>query len=159
MLSDRSARCKNNPILGGTVCHKHGGSAPQVRKAAQAVLAEQKERLVRDLVPKAVTALEKVVGDKQALPADKIRAATAILDRGGLTPGSTVEVHGHVKVVPPKEILAEAIAGIRSRLIAGHVYRPPELVQGDVTTPAEEAPGEAEEEPGAVVLPFVPDFI
>jgi hypothetical protein len=29
------SRCRNAPILGGTVCHKHGGAAPQVRNAAR----------------------------------------------------------------------------------------------------------------------------
>lgn len=32
-------RCKLSPIKGGTVCHKHGGKAPQVRRAATRNLA------------------------------------------------------------------------------------------------------------------------
>lgn len=33
-------QCRNAPILGGTVCSYHGGSAPQVRAAANRNLAE-----------------------------------------------------------------------------------------------------------------------
>lgn len=33
-------RCKNRPIICGTVCHKHGGSAPQVKKKAAERIAE-----------------------------------------------------------------------------------------------------------------------
>lgn len=36
--------CKLYPIHGATVCHKHGGSAPQVKKAAAARYAESKVR-------------------------------------------------------------------------------------------------------------------
>jgi hypothetical protein len=35
-------RCRNAPIKGGTVCHKHGGSAPQVKAAAARRVAEGK---------------------------------------------------------------------------------------------------------------------
>lgn len=31
----RTRPCKNNAIRGGSVCHAHGGSTPQVRKAAR----------------------------------------------------------------------------------------------------------------------------
>lgn len=34
--------CKNNAIRGGTVCHKHGGSAPQVRAKAEQRVAKMK---------------------------------------------------------------------------------------------------------------------
>lgn len=34
-------RCRKRPIVGGTVCPTHGGSAPQVRAAAQRRLAER----------------------------------------------------------------------------------------------------------------------
>lgn len=34
-------RCELPPIRGGTVCHKHGGKAPQVVRAAQRRLAQQ----------------------------------------------------------------------------------------------------------------------
>jgi len=33
-------RCKRGPIPGGTVCSKHGGSAPQVKRAAARRLAD-----------------------------------------------------------------------------------------------------------------------
>lgn len=38
--NESGQRCKLRPIRGGTVCHKHGGSAPQVRAKANARVAE-----------------------------------------------------------------------------------------------------------------------
>lgn len=45
-------RCKNAPILGGTVCAKHGGKAPQVIRKAQERLEDliDPNRLLRELV-------------------------------------------------------------------------------------------------------------
>lgn len=38
--NNRGERCRNRPIRGGTVCSTHGGSAPQVRAAAERRQAE-----------------------------------------------------------------------------------------------------------------------
>jgi len=68
-------RCRRGAIHGGTVCKKHGGAAPQVKRRAQ-------ERL-RELVHPALDRLEKAIND----PKDKqgVRAARDILDRVGET--------------------------------------------------------------------------
>lgn len=46
-------RCRCSAIRGGTVCHKHGGGAPQVRAKARQRIAEARdlacERLVQQL--------------------------------------------------------------------------------------------------------------
>jgi hypothetical protein len=39
--------CQLSPIKGGTVCHKHGGRAPQVRAAAERRVAE--EQVLREM--------------------------------------------------------------------------------------------------------------
>lgn len=41
-------RCRNRPMLGTTVCRKHGGSAPQVRAKAARTVTQQ--RAMRDIV-------------------------------------------------------------------------------------------------------------
>lgn len=41
------ARCQLAAIHGGTVCHKHGGSAPQVKRKARQRIEETVERLVQ----------------------------------------------------------------------------------------------------------------
>ncbi len=73
-LSDGSRRCRLPPIRGGTVCHKHGGSAPAVRAKAQARLLEA--------VEPAIAALRKAldVADVRAT----IAAARELLDRAGI---------------------------------------------------------------------------
>lgn len=77
-------QCKRAAIKGGTVCTTHGGSAPNVRKAAQ-------ERLL-ELVEPALVALGKVLRDKHADDSVKVRAAIAILDRTGHGPSASLTV-------------------------------------------------------------------
>jgi hypothetical protein len=112
------------------------------------------------LLPLAVQRLYEIVNDKKLPAADRLRAATSILDRTGLGPGSTVQIDQTVHVLPPAEIFIEAITGARDRLTkAGIVrYADAEFVQ----------PGEVDPEPDATeldgpdaeVLAFpVPDFI
>lgn len=89
-------RCKKSPILGGTVCHKHGGNAPQVRrKAAERMLA---------LVDPALSTLDKSMKNEArcvncSQPCGHltdakvaVRAAQVVLDRTGFGPQSKVEV-------------------------------------------------------------------
>lgn len=77
-------RCKKTPIKGGKVCNKHGGAAPQVRKAAR-------DRLLALREP-AITTLGKVMRKGDTEPGVKVRAAVAVLDRTGMGPSSHVEV-------------------------------------------------------------------
>lgn len=79
-------RCKRAAIKGGFVCTSHGGASPQVRKKAR-------ERLI-ELVDPALGALHKVLSDKDADDAVKVRAALGILDRTGYGPGATIKVEG-----------------------------------------------------------------
>lgn len=75
--------CRRWPIQGGGVCLTHGGSAKHARRAAN--------RRLLELADPAITALAKVVRDTRTNDADRIRAATAILDRAGLAPNSKPE--------------------------------------------------------------------
>ncbi|PWU57682.1 hypothetical protein DLJ47_01880 [Micromonospora sp. S4605] len=79
----RDELCGNYAIPGGKVCVMHGGSAPQVRKAAALRLLA--------LADPAITALAEVVRSAPK-ESDRVRAATAILDRAGLGPSSKIEV-------------------------------------------------------------------
>ena len=80
-------RCERSAIRGGTVCPKHGGGAPQVKRKAR-------ERL-NDLVDPAINQLDTRVSDKKN-PSLALRAATDILDRAGFKPTDKVEHFGHV---------------------------------------------------------------
>ncbi len=73
-------QCGQQPIKGGVVCRYHGGSAPQVLKAAR-------ERL-NDLVDPAINVLAKCVEpDKDGeVPIAGLAAARDILDRTGYKP-------------------------------------------------------------------------
>lgn len=55
--SRTGAPCKLSPVHGATVCHKHGGSAPQVKRAAARRLVEAE---IRDLFGKALPQVEAV---------------------------------------------------------------------------------------------------
>jgi HEAT repeat protein len=74
--------CKRWAIVGGSVCMTHGGSAPQVRKAAE-------ERL-RALIDPAIDAIEKRISDDEN-PAVQLSAAKDLLDRTGFKPKEVVE--------------------------------------------------------------------
>ena len=82
MLSSRSRHCRNAAILGGSVCAKHGGSAPQVRRSAR----ERLEALVDPAIDGLRAAMKS--GDVGAI----VRAATVVLDRTGLAPRYVMEV-------------------------------------------------------------------
>lgn len=69
-------RCTQPAMRGSTVCRMHGGAAPQVRRAAQFRLWE--------LVNPAIAVLAREMTNPDARPAERIRAAEAVLDRAGL---------------------------------------------------------------------------
>lgn len=74
--SNRSGnRCKRAPVAGAVVCTMHGGAAPQVQRSARQRLAA--------LVEPALDALATVLEDERADHSDRVRAATAVLDRTG----------------------------------------------------------------------------
>ncbi len=76
-------RCGNAPILGGTVCHFHGGSAPQVAEKAATV------RLT-ELVGPALMELKALLDDEDTPAAVRMTAIKDILDRNGYKPIQTV---------------------------------------------------------------------
>ncbi len=88
-------QCKRSPIPGGTVCVKHGGGAPQVKKAAR-------ERL-NDLVVPAIKGLRKSLKSKDDNTVTK--TAQVILDRTGFHPSVKLEVD----LVGLQEMLTEIV--------------------------------------------------
>lgn len=68
-------RCQKPPINGATVCIKHGGGAPQVRRKASLRLLELIDPAIATLAREMATA------EKSS---DKQRAANSILDRAGM---------------------------------------------------------------------------
>jgi len=92
-LTDGSRKCTRWAINGGTVCPKHGGSAPQVRLKA-------KERL-NELVLPAIGILGKAIKKAEKRPdVDNmkvaIKSAGMILDRTGYAAKQEVELSGNV---------------------------------------------------------------
>lgn len=73
-------RCRKWAILGGTVCSNHGGSAPQVRRAAHLRLLEMADLAV-DVHEKILRTSE----DERVL----LKAAEMVYDRTGLRPNPT----------------------------------------------------------------------
>lgn len=83
-IKKNGEQCKAAPIKGGFTCRQHGGSLPNVKRAAAARLLE--------LVDPSLAALHKVLTNPDTDDPVKVRAAVAILDRTGFGPGSTVHV-------------------------------------------------------------------
>jgi len=77
--------CKAPAIRGATVCRVHGGSAPQVKKAAA-------RRVLEALVAPALIQLRKIVEDENTPTAVRLAAVRDILDRTGFASVKQVEV-------------------------------------------------------------------
>lgn len=77
-------QCKRAPIRGGTVCATHGGSAPQVRAAA--------EKRLEELKPAAIQYLGWLVTQRD-YPSAGLGAAKDIMDRTDGKPRETVDVN------------------------------------------------------------------
>lgn len=88
-------------MSGGTTCRVHGGSAPQVRAAAQRRLQAMAEAAARRLGDFAFEA--------DIPPAVALAAVNSILDRNGLSPKHAVEVEHSVK---PYESIIANITGV-----------------------------------------------
>lgn len=130
--------CKRPPIAGATVCRVHGGSAPQVKAAAAARVAEQRARdaverfsLPRDVDPH-VALLEEVhrtagqVAYLQAVMADIAGdesgkdAATRVLTQyteAGRQPSVWVRLLGDAQDRLVKAAVAAIKAGVEERQV------------------------------------------
>ena len=84
--------CKKAPILGGTVCATHGGSAPQVQQKAR-------ERLAA-LAPQAVQTLAALL-IRDEFPTVQLGAARYVFDQaeGTATENMNVRVSGQMDIV------------------------------------------------------------
>lgn len=76
--------CGLPPIKGGTVCHKHGGSAPQVRAAAN-------RRLIEMVIP-AMKELHKIINREDVADADKLKAISMVLNRTGYSERQQIDI-------------------------------------------------------------------
>jgi hypothetical protein len=70
------APCKRNAVPGATVCHWHGGAAPQVQAKARQRILEAADRVAAELVRIALT------GESDSV---RVQAARDLLDRAGLS--------------------------------------------------------------------------
>lgn len=158
MLSDRSARCKKFAIRGSNVCPSHGAKAPQVKRKAAEVVQEARDRLHTVLLPLAIQRLEEIAKDKRLPAPDRLRAALAIMDRTGMGPGSTIQIEAEVKVLPPAEMLRDAMSGRFDRMLAAGLIRQDDII-GDIVE-AEIVEDVDDGAPVATVIPMpLPDFI
>ena len=87
-------RCKRPPILGGSVCPTHGGSAPQVREAARRRLLAASDWLMAELLKIAKS------GESEGVRLAAVRDA---LDRAGF--GAQQKVHVDAVVSKWEEML------------------------------------------------------
>jgi hypothetical protein len=80
-------RCRRAPIVGGTVCVKHGGGAPQVQKAAR--------QRILDAAQDAVSTLIRATVDDNVPWPVRLAAARDLLDRAGEGAKQQIEVTTH----------------------------------------------------------------
>lgn len=97
-VSNGTRRCRAKAIRGGTVCNKHGGSAPQVKAAAR--------RRLEAMVEPAIDALRKALADDDTWA--MLKAAQMILDRAGYMKASRTEiVEEEARVAQIEQLFAE----------------------------------------------------
>lgn len=98
--SQSGERCRRPPILGGTVCATHGGSAPQVRDAAH--------RRLLELVDPALVRLRDLLASVDERVA--LQACRLVLDRASIAPAE----HEEIALTP--EMVAQEIARLEAEL-------------------------------------------
>lgn len=95
-VSATGERCRHKSIIGGTVCPKHGGTRPDVKRKAALRLAE--------MVNPALFVLGKIMMDDEAKHADRLRAVENVLDRAGHSRAVT-----HVTEAEAQDLLAQKL--------------------------------------------------
>lgn len=121
--------CRKAAIEGARVCRTHGGAAPQVKQAARVRLEMAAKQMVDELVKMAL--------NDDVPPAVKLAAMKDVLDRGGLSAKTAVEVEVNLK---PWEQIFEKISrdtgedddGAYERLLAAASTNDPEVEYAEV---------------------------
>ena len=89
-------RCKRAAIMGGTVCATHGGSAPQVKRAARRRLAE--------LVDPSIGVLHALLTAVEQHPTQALTAARDVLDRTGHKATEQLDILSTHALVDPEQV-------------------------------------------------------
>lgn len=119
-------RCGNWAVRGTgfnntkAVCRKHGGSLPNVRAHADAIV-EGARLALADSVPDAVAKLVRLATSDEAPHQVQLNAAKDILDRAGLKPGDKVEVDIGIGVEKPSEMIMKKITEMRKDEVEANV--------------------------------------
>lgn len=140
-------QCKNAALRGTTVCGKHGGNAPQVKRRAHQRLEEAADRMAKQLLGIATN------GESEAVRLQAIKHALAL---GGITEKTAVTVEVEA---PPWAQMMQGMQGIartpleESQRRRGLLPEPRELTAGD---PAEPVDAELVPDPNPPAQPDEP---
>lgn len=124
--------CDNAPLPNHIRCHAHRYDVPS-KKNAEAIAKEAREEMAIHLLPKSMIVVDDILSretiietdldtglpivvQEAAQDKDKLRAAQLVMDRVGLVPGADLRMSVDVRVEPPLELLARAMAGIAERM-------------------------------------------
>lgn len=124
--------CKRWAIVGGFVCPTHGGSAPQVRAAAN--------RRLLALAPRAVQVLADLMEHAESEPT-RARAAIDLLDRvfgKAVVPTLDVTPHDDATGPSPLDLAIEAALRVRDLPVSSPPERPSrddEVIDAEVVEP------------------------
>ncbi len=88
--------CTKWPIRGGSVCDTHGGSAPQVKRAARRRLAE--------LVDPSIGVLHALLTAVEQHPTQALTAARDVLDRTGHKATEQLDILSTHTLVDPEQV-------------------------------------------------------
>lgn len=111
----KGEQCDKWSMSGATVCFQHGGSLPNVKKAAEARKEAARLKLL-DVAEDAAGMLEFLM-NYSTQDQIKLKAAMEILDRVGVKGGIDLNVT-HSVDISPATILAEKLAGMQKSIEA-----------------------------------------
>ena len=103
----KGERCSRWSIRGATVCLVHGGTIPNVKKAAEAKVEAARMRIIGD----SELAVDTLFDLLKVGTADNVRlgAAKDILDRAGLKPGEKVDIDLTIGQEKPSEMIMKKL--------------------------------------------------
>ncbi|CAN5802242.1 hypothetical protein BH10ACT9_BH10ACT9_36540 [soil metagenome] len=143
--SDKSGRrCRNTALVFQTVCRYHGGASKNAKNTAQRRLGEALDRMARGLLSIAESAESESV---------RLAAIKEVLNLGGITSKTSVEVDASISLRPFEEILtgiapltreeSRALRGLPDTpALAAPPYDEPQVIDAEIVAESAETPAD-----------------
>ena len=113
-------QCKKWSLRGALKCVRHGGTLPNVRQHAEAMVESARLRLIGSTDQAVDWLLD--LAENSTSDAVRLKATTEVMDRAGVKGGMEVDVNV-THSSDPAELLRERLATLRKRTIEGEIAK------------------------------------